>query len=78
MSKIVKLEEFKQIIEDVEKTGETTAVLKISVIKDLVAIIEEAIEKNRTLIAQMYKLITTLKEKGLTNEEIEEILSLKK
>lgn len=78
MDNIIKLDDFRKMFEEYKKTNEELITLKTKVLDDILKISDENQKKNILLLGQVYNLTVALKEKGVTKEEIEQILALKK
>lgn len=78
MENIVKLDEFRKMFEEYKKTNSELITLKTKVLDDILKYSDENKKQNIILLSQTYNLIVELKNRGVTEEEIKEIISLKK
>lgn len=78
MEKAVKLDEFRKMFEEYKKTNSELITLKTKVLDDILKYADKNEKQNIILLGQTYNLIVELKNRGVTEEEIKEIISLKK
>lgn len=75
---VVSLEELENIIKKSIEEGEETLAVKPALLSNLIELIKIEQEKSQILLVQEYNLVTALKERNVSDEEIKEILKVVK